>query len=147
VFKNTAIAKTPDEQAAVKAWMDFYQISAGALNTFGMNLSTKAEVKAFEAVATGKAHQWTYGWIAERRRKRYMTVGENLMTMNAIQIQGKKATIQGCVDDKSYEVDEQGKAVTPAPGLTGLTDTLVRSGTTWRVSEIQVTAGKCPAGA
>jgi hypothetical protein len=132
-----------DQRAALTTWTSYWQINMQAFNTFGLNVSTAASVKALDAVATGKARALTIEGVTNRRQHHGFTVGVVRYEVNEVRVNGNSATIRGCVDDRSYEVDQQGKTVVSAPGRSPLGDSLVRQGTRWLVSDSPTLSGKC----
>jgi hypothetical protein len=124
-------------------WQKFWQLTMQAYNTGGANISTSESVKAFDAVATGRARILVFEGISTRREHRGFTVGAVRFEVSEVRIDGGAAVIRGCVDDRSYEVDDQGRTVVPPPGRQPFADSLARSGNRWLVSGSQTISGRC----
>jgi hypothetical protein len=143
-FEATTPANlTPDQQAALHIWTRYWQITMEAYNTYGTNLSTAESVKAFNAVAKGKARDNTARGIEWRADRKLITVGPTTRTVAAVDISDGRAIVRGCVIDKSYEVNHDGKIIVPAPVSRPLADVLVRYGNGWVVQDTPFLNGTC----
>jgi hypothetical protein len=139
-----AVTGTPDRQAVIRAWRTYLQITAQAANTQGLNVSTDETVKALDAVATASGKTNVFSIVAARRKAGAFTVGHSIVTRTQVQVHGSTATISACINDQSYEVDQSGKTVTPAPGVKAFSSTLVRVGTAWKVTGSALGGRTCP---
>jgi hypothetical protein len=140
-----AVTGTTDEQAAITVWRKYLQFSAQAFNTQGLSLSTPQSGKVLDTMATGNGKTNVFAVVAARRKAGTFTVGRTIVRTATIKVTGATAVISACVDDQSYEVDQLGKTVTPAPGVEAFVSTMVRSSGTWKVSDSKLGAQTCPA--
>jgi hypothetical protein len=136
---------TGEQKAAVQTWTTYWQVSLQAYNTYGSSLANPATLTLFEGVSTGVARSRTLSAIGYQKTKKVHTVGTATFAISSVQVTGGKAVIGGCVDDRTYEVNDQGKTTTPAPGKAPFADVLTRSGSQWLVSDTPSVAGSCPA--
>jgi hypothetical protein len=132
-------------QAALQTWRTYLQVSAEAFNTQGLSISTPESVKALDAVATGNGKTNIFAVVAARRKAGTFSVGRMIVTSASVQVHGNTAVISACADDQSYEVDQTGKTVTPAPGAQAFTSTLVRTARAWKVTDSKLGGLTCPA--
>jgi hypothetical protein len=142
---TSSVTGTPEQQAALQTWRTYLQVSAEAFNTQGLSISTPESVKALDAVATGNGKTNIFAVVAARRKAGTFSVGRMIVTSASVQVHGNTAVISACADDQSYEVDQTGKTVTPAPGAQAFTSTLVRTARAWKVTDSKLGGLTCPA--
>jgi hypothetical protein len=140
-----AVTGTPQQQAALRTWRTYLQVSAEAFNTQGLSISTPESVKPLDAVATGNGKSNVFAVVAARRKAGTFSIGRMIVKDTTTQVRGTTAVISACVDDQSYEVDQTGKTVTPAPGAGAFSSTLTFSAGVWKVTGSRDGGRTCPA--
>lgn len=134
---------TPGQKAALTAWATYWQITMQAYNTYGENIATNKLVRSLDAVATVQARDATVQGVRTRARSHALTVGPVKFNIRELKVDAGSATIQACVDDQSYEVNEQGKALSHPHGRRSLSNSMARHGTQWQVSSAPQVGGAC----
>ncbi|MFI7586921.1 hypothetical protein ACIB24_07585 [Spongisporangium articulatum] len=114
----------------VRLVVDYWDTRVKIGNTWRIDES------ALQQVASGRA--------ASQARKRADTlstgqrhvVGKFVVNASQVKVSGSTATVTGCMQDWTSEVDPAGQIVIDAPGGRVTTLQLTRTGSTWRVSDV-----------
>ena len=129
---NSSVAQTPEEKAAVAAWMDYWQ---GAADTWYLYKPTQQ----FDGVARGKAKSFVLDYLTTMKSKNQRVVGWAKDNVQKVHVAGDKATLQDCTENYTFTVDREVEPITrPAPFYL-ITGTLQKEGGRWTVVS-QVTA-------
>lgn len=135
---------TTDEQAVLRVWRTYLQLSSEAANTQGAGASATEQAKALDAVATGNGKAAVLAVAEARRKAGTFTIGRTVLTEALVQVRGDTAAVSACVDDQSYEVDRTGRTVTPATGVQAVSGAVVRVGGGWKVTALVGGGRTCP---
>lgn len=141
VVVHRSVAATPDEKAVAAAWLAYWELTGQAFNTQGAVFGGSSA--ALDAVATGQAKVYLLGGLSDHVKGHLHTVGTLSVDITSVKVTGATATVTACGLDQSFEVDDKGQTVIPAPGVERLPGTLVRQGGRWLVSQASVLAGGC----
>jgi hypothetical protein len=134
-----------DEQRAIEAvWSRYWEVRFAAFNSRGGTLDPT--FSSLDAVATGKARSNVILGSSNRLKKGMYTVGTAQFTVTSVDVRGNAAVVHACAHDRSYEINDKGETVVPAPGDAPIADQLTRTPDGWRVSDTPAVPGACAAG-
>lgn len=119
------VPRTPEQKAVLTAWVSFQVAMTKAIN------QQTIDVEVLDAVSTGNWRHGLLKGIAERYKKRQYTVGQAVVEVRVVRVDGNTASVEYCQDDRSYEVDIHGKTAAPPPGIALVSDDLVLVGGKW----------------
>ena len=124
------------ERLVTQRYVDFQRIVAESGAT-----SDAADPRLAE-YATGAVLDNVLGKLAVRQQAGTRLYGAPVPHVRAVSVSGDRATIQDCLDNSATGlVDKAGNKVSVGRDRQATTATLVRTGDTWRVSEITTVAG------
>jgi hypothetical protein len=127
-YLQSSVAQTPDEKAAVAAWMSFWQ---GAADTFYLYKPTDQ----FLAVARGKAKSDILDYMAQLKSKHHRVVGWSKDNVGKVTVDGNTATIRDCTENYTYTVDQEIEPLTRPTPWYDVTGTLKKEAGGWRVTD------------
>ncbi len=131
----------PTAMAVVDAFVRYTQVRLDAFN--------RAEVDqaALEEVATGEAMTQVTSYVDRLARRGEHVVGSVVVNVDAVDVEGTRATLDTCMQNSSVDVDESGRVVekgAPAAYL-GRVDAVQVTSDTWVVADVTVDfAESCP---
>ena len=120
---------TPEQAPVLKDYVAFRQALTRAIN------QQTIDFKVLNAVSVGNSRNGILQMVGERIQKGQFTIGETKVQIRSVQVGKGTATVEVCQDDRSYEVDEQGKTVVPAPGVALFRDKMLLINGKWLVSQ------------
>ncbi len=124
---DSSVAQSPDEKAAVTAWMDYWQ---GAADTYYFYKATDG----FNRVARGSAKSDVLGYMNDLMKKHQRVVGWAKDNVTKIDVSGDTATIRDCTKNFTYTVDDEAEPLTRPPPWYGVTGTLKKENGQWTVT-------------
>ena len=119
-------ADTAEEQAAVTAWLSYWQ---GAADTYYLYRPTEL----FESVARGRARQTVEGYLASLKRRHWRVMGWSVQNVTAVKVTGDRATLRDCTESFTFQVDNESEPISRVTPYFDTTGTLERTGGKWTV--------------
>lgn len=102
-------ASTPEEKAAVDAWMAYWQ---GAADTYYFYKPTQT----FTSVATGSAKTSVLDYLQTKKAAQERVVGWARDNVLSVKVTGDTAKIRDCTENFTFTVDHEAEAIThPTP--------------------------------
>jgi len=120
-------AGSSEEQAVVRAWMDYWQ---AASDTFYF-LRPTPELRA---VARAQALSSVVGYIGTLKADKHRVVGWAKDNVTDVTIHGDKAAVRDCTANFTFSVDVDGDPVTRPTPFYDVTGTLVKENGRWYVT-------------
>jgi hypothetical protein len=131
----------PAEAAVVDAFVRYTQVRLEAFNRAEVDPAALAEV------ATGDAMTQVTSYVDRLARRGEHVVGSVVVNVDAVDVEGTRATLDTCMQNSSVDVDESGRVVekgAPAAYL-GRVDAVQVTSDTWVVADVTVDfAEACP---
>lgn len=125
-YLGTNAASGTDEQAAVTAWMAFWQ---GAADTYYLYKPTAQ----FTAVAGGTARSEVLRNLAKVKSQNERIVGWAQDNVTSVKISGDTATIRDCTRNFTFSVDKESEPITRVVPFYDVTGTLKKTNGQWTV--------------
>jgi len=119
-------AKTPDERAAVDAWMAYWQ---GAADTYYYYRPTQQ----FTAAASGAARSSVLRYMQGNKAQKQRVVGWARDNVLAVSVSGDTAKIHDCTENYTFTVDQEAEPLTQPPPFYDTTGTLRKVDGRWVV--------------
>ena len=102
-------ASTPQEKAAVDAWMAYWQ---GAADTYYFYRPTRT----FASVASGSAKTAVLDYMEQHKAKKQRVVGWARDNVTSVKVTGDTAKIRDCTENYTFTVDQEAEPKTrPTP--------------------------------
>lgn len=131
----------PTAMAVVDAFVRYTQVRLEAFNRAEVDPAALAEV------ATGDAMTQVTSYVDRLARRGEHVVGSVVVNVDAVDVEGTRATLDTCMQNSSVDVDESGRVVekgAPAAYL-GRVDAVQATSDTWVVADVTVDfAEACP---
>lgn len=121
---DTSVARTPDEQAAAKAYRRYYELRVRGAH------DGKINVAALSKVAAGDAADEALSQL----RSGTKVVGDIAMNLASVEVDAGRASVVTCVSIQGKEIDLKGDVVDEAVGSYQWNTELKRFGTSWKVT-------------
>ena len=123
---DTSVARTPEEKAVVRAWMDFWQ---GAADTYYLYKPTEQ----FNRVARGEARRSVLKYTARLKADKQRVVGWAKDNVTSIKIDGDRAVVRDCTKNFTFSVDAEAEPATRPTPYYDVTGTLRKTDGRWTV--------------
>jgi hypothetical protein len=120
-------ASTPEEKAAVDAWMAFWQ---GAADTYYFYKPTQT----FTSVASGTAKSAILDNMENLKADKRRVVGWARDNVTAVKVTGDTAKIRDCTENYTFTVDQEAEPVTRPPLWYDARGTLKKVDGRWMVT-------------
>jgi len=120
-------ASTPEEKAAVDAWMAFWQ---GAADTYYFYKPSRA----FTSVATGTAKAAILDNMRGTRAQKQRVVGWARDNVTSVKVTGDTAKIRDCTENYTFTVDHEAEPLTHPPPWYDARGTLKKVDGRWMVT-------------
>ena len=131
----------PTAMAVVDSFVRYTQVRLEAFNRAEVDPAALAEV------ATGDAMTQVTSYVDRLARRGEHVVGSVVVNVDAVDVEGTRATLDTCMQNSSVDVDESGRVVekgAPAAYL-GRVDAVQVTSDTWVVADVTVDfAEACP---
>jgi hypothetical protein len=123
----SSAAQSPDEKAAVAAWMDYWQ---GAADTYYFYKPTGK----FLGVARGTAKSSVLKYMSDLKSQDQRVVGWAKDNVTKVKVSGSTATVNDCTENFTYTVDREIEPLTRPTPYYQVTGTLTKEGGRWTVT-------------
>jgi len=121
----------PDSALALSdTWYTYWKVRMQAFH------DVSVQATALNAAATGDAVMQVMDKVAQLRTDGHHVVGSMTVNVKTVTVDGNRATLTSCLDNGTVEVDGTLTPVGPPTPAYSLQGTAVRSGDSWRISEL-----------
>lgn len=123
-----------DQQAVADAWIEYWRVRAEAFHR------AELDPDALGAVATGSAAEQVISYVQHLQSNQLHTVGDSVVGVRNVRIDGKTAVLESCFVNKSVDVDADGEPVEDLNAFYRFRGELTRAGGAWLVSDVSISS-------